>query len=209
MADRLHIVRAEPIPSTILTTLQQEGQEGWGVRGYPERLAREFSRSQVAAGLVQLALIVEPVDRVLGRDAAQPVAKAFGAGSLIGLRVAAACVDDVDMAFSRIALLPSPESADDEDNLHTRQLFANEIVNIGDEAYAGVQHIFEPLFDDWEQQLVPEVRYQRFLCSGFGIPMAYLRERYAENEAADLQAMEAQIKAAEADGIDWDALLVQ
>ncbi len=202
-------VRAEPIPEDIIATLRQEAAAESGIAAYPDRLARRFKKSKIAAGLAGLAVIIEPVDRALGMEESKPVAKAFHTGELIGLRVAASCLDDVDAAFSGIGLVPTLEGATNEDKLHTRQLFANEIVNIGDEAFAAVEDTFMPLFDDWEQQLVPDVRHQRMLRTGFGIPMAYLFTRYERNRTADLAAMESQISAAAEDGFDWDALLVQ
>lgn len=207
MTNKSDIIRAEPIPGNMLDTLRLEGIEGLGVTDYPNRLARRFRQSEIAAGLEQLAVIVEPVDRVLGMDASKPAAKAFRVGGLIGLRVTAACVDDIDVAFSRIALIPSVVGPDDADKLHIRQVFAKEIIDVGDEAYAAVEDRFLPLFDEWEDQLVPDVRHQRFLRSGFGLPMAYLFARHSLNQATDLANMEAQINAAEGDGLDWDALL--
>lgn len=209
MAEQPRIVRASEIPTDIVDVLQREGQEGGSVGQYPDRLTTQFRRSRVATGLRGLASIVEPVDRALGIDKAQPVAKAFHIGSLIGLRVAAACVDDVDAAFSGIAFTPSLEGEDSED-LNMRHAFAKEILSIGDEAYAGVAEMFEPLFNEWEQQLVPDVRHQRFLRPGFGIPMAYLSARRSLNHAADLEVIATQVAKVEMDGdIDWDAAFIE
>lgn len=200
-------VPIDPIPEDIIDTLRRESLEENGLTEYPNRIARTFQRTRVARGLVRLAQIVEPVDRTLGVDATQPTARAFHVGSLIGLRVASACTQSVDRAFAGIALVPGAEIDDTSDTLHIRQLIANEIIKTGDEGFDRYNHLFGTLLEDWEDVLVPEIRHQRFLRSGFGMSMAYLSARHAMNPAADVAALEVQIQAAERDGIDWDALL--
>jgi hypothetical protein len=210
MTDRPRIVRADPIPDNIVDILRLEGQAEQGVSQYPDRLIRIFRRSRIANGLAQVADIVEPRDRVLGIDQSKPVAKAFRAGGLIGLRVAAACVDDIDRAFSGVSpLMPSVQGREDADDLETRHAFASTIIDIGAEAYAQVDGIFDPLFDEWEDLIVPDVRHQRVLRSGFGIPISYLsaldRKNQAEIRAADLAAMENQITEFDPNKVDWGA----
>lgn len=210
MTDRLRIVRADPIPINILETLRSEGQEGWGVKAYPDRLKRMFGQSGIAKGLFAVAEIVEPVDRSIGIDPTKPVAKVFRAGGLVGLRVLAACVDDIEKATAGIALMPSPSEVDSVDDLATRQAFADAIVDIGNQAYAKVDETFDPLFDEWEHQLVPGTYHPRVFRGGFGLPMSYLFTRYSLNEeaahAADLEAMAAQA-AAIGEDTNWEALL--
>lgn len=212
MAESPKIVRADQIPDDIVTTMRLEGQVGKGVPDYPNRLAMAFGRTMIGNTLEQLAGIIEPVDRTLGMDPAKPVAKAFRDGSLIGLRVAASCVDDVDQAFFDLSLVPAPERTEDDDSLEVRHSFAAMVVNLGDRGYAWTGDMFASLLEEWEDQLVTEVRDQRFLKSGFGIPMAYLSERYRLNQEIEREVaiadMAAQLTAIEEGSFDdWDALL--
>jgi hypothetical protein len=211
MTDIPRIFRADPIPDNVVNILRLEGMMGSGVRAYPDRLARRFGGSQVAVGLSELARIVEPIDSALGVDPDLPVAKAVRAGAMIGLRVVSACVDDIDVSLSGIAFIPSGKGNDGSEISHVRYTFANEILDIGSHAYTSVKDTFEPLFAEWEHQLVPSVNNQHHLRRGFGIPIAYLSGLHERNQAADLATMEAQLANVEAgeEVINWDDLLAQ
>lgn len=204
------IVPARAIPADILDTLRSEAAGHPAV--YPKHLQQCFRNSRIAAGLLQVAQMVEPVDRMLGIDGKMPATRAFRVGSLLGLRVVSECVDWVDEAFSDgVALMPAISSDDNtEDKLQLRHEFGSAIVQIGQEGYAKVEDTFDPLFDAWEDVLEPQVRYQPYLRSGFGVPIAYLYRRYELNEEVEEAALQIDLEkmAAEADaGVNWDDLL--
>jgi hypothetical protein len=161
----------------------------------------------MADAITELGKIIEPLDKVLGVDKELPVARAFRTGGLLGLRVAETCVDDIDHALLSVAFVPEYESPDD-DKHHLRHAWSETIVHLGLEAYAKVDNQFDPLFDEWEDQLVPDVRGQRYLRSGFGLPISYLYARDRANQdaqhAAELAEMEAQATILD-QGFDWDA----
>jgi hypothetical protein len=196
------IIPAREIPADILDTLRGEAAGHPAV--YPTQLQQHFRNSRIAAGLLRVAEIVEPVDRMLGIDRKMPATRAFRVGSLLGLRVVSECVDWVDEAFSDgVALMPAINS-EDEDKLQLRHEFGCAIIQMGQEGYAKVKDTFDPLFDDWEDALESQVQYQPYLRSGFGVPILYLYRRYELNQEAVLATMEA---AAAGGVVDWDAEL--
>lgn len=198
------IIPVRPIPTDIVETLRVEGSFPPGIRGYPDRLQRMFRTSKVANSLLQVAALVEPVDRVLGVDRAKRASRAFRSGALLGLRVVSECVDSVDAAFAGTALKLATAKDNEDDSLHARHVFASGIIDLGREAYAKVDEVFNPFFDEWENVLEPSVPHQTYLRGGFGIPIAYLYACYAANEEAVRQADLVTMAKAADRGIDWD-----
>lgn len=154
-----------------------------------------YRRSPWVEYIHEVSIVVEPTDRVLGEDKDYPAASAFFQGAVLGLLVTQECASK-EIRLKMLELQVG-EDNEDEDTLHRFHNLADSIIDLGEQGCAKFPELTE-LIESWEDEIVPDVRYQPFVRRGFGMMMHLMH-------TANEQVMTEELERAVRDGVDWDA----
>lgn len=163
---------------------------------YVQHLAYRYQSQLLLHDVMQTAMIVEPQDRTLEPDLQVRRAKAFFTGFVLGFRVA-----DKFLPKDFFRYMRSTQSVDPSDDTpHGVHEAAAGIMESGARGYADAKP-YHDLFEDWEDQLCPEVDTQPYLKPGFGLLVSMMRVAEAEH---GLESMAQLLDNAPPDGLNWD-----
>lgn len=167
---------------------------------YVQSLKMRYSHAAVNREfLVSIAGAVEPEDRDLGADSDFPTAKAFHIGGLLALPVIEAGGGrDVFKRMLDVELRVADVTEIDDAGEQKHQL-ANSLLQLGEIGYAEVEQ-YHDFIDKYEDQLVPDVRYQRNIKRGFGFMMHAAQRAIEDLEREEME----QWLDTSAEKFDWD-----
>lgn len=147
----------------------------------------------------EISMVIEPIDSNGTFDENCGAAQAFFMGMVLGAR-AAGLLSTEAVHNMRLASLPKAIISDASDVfgfIHAQgQLFMEK----GIRAYTKADH-YHWLFDEYEDQLMPDVTKQNFLKSGFGLALDMTNEVSQTSDirkelSSDLHSI---------DSLDWDS----
>lgn len=147
----------------------------------------------------EISMVIEPIDSNGAFDENCGAAQAFFMGMILGTK-AAGLLSTEAVHDMRLASLPKATISDDSDAFNYIHAQGQLFMEKGIRAYAEAHH-YHWIFDQYEDQLVPDVTKQHFLKSGFGMAMDMTNEVSLTSDirkelSSELQSM---------DSLDWDS----
>ncbi len=144
-----------------------------------------------------VAQFVEPIDTVLGQTEGAPDANTFFKASVLAVRAANRLIvpEEQKRMCDLNAKLYSGIVEDTTAPLSIEkcQEVARMFTDIAEEGWTYMRESYDPLIDDWEDVISPEIRRQPYIRKAFG-HIGYLAHT-AQQEADDLARMAAEIEA--------------
>jgi hypothetical protein len=130
--------------------------------------------------LGKIALLVEPEDRILGKDMKSPAAHAFFTGALLGLHILVHCTPPE--LQERVSTVEYPGSSEigvkDGDLQQALYERATLIMDTGERGLSEFPEIAS-FFEDWEPDITPDITLQRFASRGLGLILHIIHEASA------------------------------
>jgi hypothetical protein len=174
----------KPLPAEgVQAALEAERDRQGTLTRYMLQLTTQYEATVFRGALGAVASWVEPVDRVMGRDAATPVKLAFVSGSILGMRAAEIMMGPtiIDRLAQTDLRYPMPEKKKDSD-MH--EILGQAYLRIHSAGEEGLKHVeaLHPLLDDWDVAVTESVANAPHFKRGFGFTM------YMVKQALDLDA---------------------
>lgn len=183
--------------------LRLEAHRYKGPERYLEVLAKRSSGMNLLRYFQEIAIAIEPRDRVLGADPHLETASAFFTGAVFGVRIATGFLPG--QTLRNMPNVPITKLSENEDALQAVHDTVSDILDCSERGYAAASAYHE-LFEEWEDVVCPDVAKQPFLKRGFGLVIYMMQEAQKAVEVAELQA---QYDAIPPDGANWDSEFIE
>lgn len=199
-----------PVDIDHIDTIYDElvAQKG-DIKKYLQALDIAYHQLPVYASLRRIAVAIDPIDRSTGQAFDTKCSEAFFAGALLGLRVAQASLgNDFSRRISRHNIPVGDIDEMDADKFEQDHQIAASILDFGAAGYeqAASYHDF---IEEYEDEMIPDIRYQAHMKRGFGFIMSCvydIRAMDAETQRQiELKKLERELDHPE--DIDWDGEL--
>lgn len=185
--------------------LRNEAAEFPHVSAYVKHLGRWIEPLPLGAAAHDIATLIEPVDRSAPQLSRDPdLRRTFVHGSYLGLRVvyefmpilAQRYMEDVTVVFD------FDETADEIDQ---REVISRGLVELS-ESGARLAETYEPLLEEWEYDLAPNICHQPYLRRGLGFVIYTAHEAWDKYQADERTVVLDRLERDPDSLFDWNEL---